>query len=112
MLVNLAYLGIRRRVVEICPPLIRVSVFRLEIVPNLATLELAPFRVHGPSEPKCFVPRLVVVGRRPRMFLKAAHFTVDHAMDPFHCTLVFQVGERVIQEICQERSSVFRFPRV
>ena len=112
MLVNFTYLGIRRRVVEICPPLIRVSVFRLEVVPNLATLELAPFRVHGPSEPKCFVPRLVVVGCRPRMFLKAAHFTVDHAMDPFHCTLVFQVGERVIQEICQERSSVFRFPRV
>ena len=95
MLVNFTYLGIRRRVVEICPPLIRVSVFRLEVVPNLATLELAPFRVHGPSEPKCFVPPLVVVGCRPPVVLKAAHFSVDHAMDPFHCTPVFQVGMRV-----------------
>ena len=95
ILVNFAYLGIRRRVVEICPPLIRVSIFRLEVVPNLATPELAPFRVHGSSEPECFVPRLVVVGCRPPVVLKAAHFSVDHAMDPFHCTPVFQVGVRV-----------------
>ena len=42
----------------------------------------------------------------------ATHFSVDHSMDSFHCSPVPHVGERTIQEICQERPSVFRFLRV